>query len=492
VSVRRWFGRRLASRPERLLAAGLAVLGEAGLRGLLGWTLSPLAVVCCPPVVAAVALGRVGGDDRSVRSLLDTAVRGHFLSLPAGAALFLLVDTPIRAALYAAGAGDLLSPAVIVLSPLPGVALGTVVAWAVPATSLGAGTPWSVGTAVSAAIRRPRRLGRDLCAHLLGGILAGACLAAGIGAAIATRSVPVLAAAAGVVGLVWIAVAAALADRHRNRSPATGDDGGPSPVAAGLALGLVVALVGGAGAVRVSEHRPVDASATALPADPGSAYATALSNTERRDHRYRVVVAPQEAEPFIVEHRVDRTDRQYRQLLRGAAVGPSTYADTGTGSPAVRGFDRFALGRRTVGPDDRPVRASPDYVQWAADYDLHDAGGLTPPSPDVEGWRVVVRNETTLVLELTDPRAVLASSQARPPDRVTDVSAARVRAVVDADRGIVETVTYRFEGSVGTNETTSHVDARVRYSFAVGVDVRRPDVLAPQSPESWLWKLFAY
>jgi hypothetical protein len=145
-----------------------------------------------------------------------------------------------------------------------------------------------------------------------------------------------------------------------------------------------------------------------------------------------------------------------------------------------------------VGPDDRPVRASPDYVQWAADYDLHDAGGLTPPSPDVEGWRVVVRNETTLVLELTDPRAVLASSQARPPDRVTDVSAARVRAVVDADRGIVETVTYRFEGSVGTNETTSHVDARVRYSFAVGVDVRRPDVLAPQSPESWLWKLFAY
>ncbi|WP_251342168.1 hypothetical protein [Haloplanus halophilus] len=488
MSALQRLGRWIATRRWHLPAAGLAVVGEVGLRGLLGWLLSPPAAVLWPPVVTLVAVGRRA--DRSPRSLLALAVLGHLLAVPAGAALFLLVDTPVRAALYWAGWTP--STEVIVLSPLLGVALGTVVAWAVPATALGAASA-SVGTAlrdaVGAAVERPRRLGVVLLAHLGGGVLAGGVAAAGVGAVLATRSVAVLAATSGGVMILWMGVLAALASLHLDGRPP--DTTRPSPVAVGLALAVVVAPVVGAGVVRVGEHRPMDASPAGLPEDPGAAYATALSNTERRDHRFRITVGPGDAEPFVVEHRVDRTDRQYRQLLRGQAVGPSIYADTGTGSPPVRGLDRFALGQRTVG-DGRPVRASPDYVQWMADYDLHDEGGLTPPDPGVEGWRVAERNDTAVVVELTDPEAVFATAQTRPPNRVTNVTAARVRAVLDAERGTVETITYRFEATVGTGASETRIDARVRYTFEVGIDVRRPEALGPRSLGEWTWKLFAY
>jgi hypothetical protein len=486
----------MVTRPRLLLAAGLAVLGEVGLRALLGWLLAPPAAVCWPPVLAVVAVGRASAADRSLRSLLTLAALGHLLALPAGAALFLLVDTPIRAALYAVGAGGVVSPGVVVLSPLLGVALGTVVAWAVPAAALGglaegAGARAALRSAVDAAVTRPRRVGGAALSHLVGGVVAGGVAAAGIGAVIVTESVVVLAAASGVVLLVWLGVLAALADLHLGGRPPE-PDGVPSPVAVGVALAVVVALVAGASAVRVGEHRPLETAPAALPDDAGAAYATALANTERRNHRYRVVVGPREPESFVVEHRVDRADRQYRQRALGRAAGPSIYADTGTGSPAVRGFDRFALGRRTVGPEDRPVRASPDYLQWAADYDLHDDGGLTPPDPDAEGWRVAERNDTALVVELTEPEAVFVSVRNRPPDRLTNVTAARVRAVIDTGSGTVETITYRFDATVHTGETETTVEGRVRHTFEVGIDVRRPPVLDSRSLGGWTWKLFAY
>jgi hypothetical protein len=47
----------MATRPRLLLAAGLAVLGEVGLRALFGWLLVPPAVVCWPPVLGPRSLG---------------------------------------------------------------------------------------------------------------------------------------------------------------------------------------------------------------------------------------------------------------------------------------------------------------------------------------------------------------------------------------------------------------------------------------------------
>jgi hypothetical protein len=192
----------------------------------------------------------------------------------------------------------------------------------------------------------------------------------------------------------------------------------------------------------------------------------------------------------VVERRLDRSDRQYRQRLAGEARGPAVYASAGTGSPPIRGFDAVAFGERTVG-DDRTVRASPDYLLSTDGYDWDGEGGFQSPAP-VEGWRVVDRSDDRLVLELAGARPTFEAVQRVPSDRITNVSAAWIRARVDRENRTLERIEVRFVATVTTGETTGRIELRVDHTFAVGIDVERPAALGPPRPGELLWKLLVY
>jgi len=187
---------------------------------------------------------------------------------------------------------------------------------------------------------------------------------------------------------------------------------------------------------------------------------------------------------------VDRTDRQYRILYRGEARETSMYADSRTGSPGVRGFEIFFLGSRTVG--DRSVRAVPGYFWWGACYEL-DEGALTLAATDVDGWSVTERRPGEVTLELTTPLTVFEARNRNEADRVENVTAARIRVVVDTENRTVTRATYRFEGTaIGDDWARGQADPDVVYTFETAVDVERPDEVGSRGVGEWLWSVFAY
>lgn len=488
------------------VAAVVAVV-EIALRVLLAFAVSPLLVVALPPVVAVVAFGvvvpesSVTDDSRPRyrerlrgrgRTLAVTAVRCHAAALALGVAAFLLLDTAVRAGLYRAGFGHRLGPAVQLLAPLVGVGVGTFLAWGLlaPAGAASSASPSRTATrTLVTAAESPRDAAVAVAVHLLAAVLLAVPGVVGL-AYVRGPFVPhlVVGVAASLTAVVATFALAFLAAFHATDAPEMEGRSWRPSVRAALVVGLLVALVVGSGAVRVTERRPVDVEAKPLPSDPDARYATAFENTERASHGHRVTVLGGGDEPFVVERRIDRADRQYRQFTAGSALGPDVYADAGVGAPPRRGADAFALGGRTA--DGRPVRALPDYFRWERGYEW-DGGGLRPPAP-VDGWRVVDETDRRVTLELTDPVAVFAAGQRRRPDAVRNVSAARIRAVVDTRRRTLERVEYRLNATVVVEGSEGRVDGHVVHEFAVGIDVKRPAALGPRTPGEWAWKLFAY
>jgi hypothetical protein len=414
----------------------------------------------------------------------------------AGTAAFLLVDTPVRWTYYLLAEGPL-PTAVLLGVPLPAVAAATAVAWTVPAPAAvavvdGDSLRGATVRAVWTVTRRPRSVLAAAGVHLAFAAALGVVAAVGLAWVTGTRSPRValvcagtLAALAGTFGL------ALLAALHLGRSTPAPAGGASLPLARLAAATLLVsALVAGAGAVRSAELRPVETTAAPLPEDVDGRYATARENTREASHAYRVAITDGDGEPFVVEHRIDRDDRQYRQLLSGGAVGQDIFAGTGTGSPPLARGGVFDLGTRTVGTDGRQVRAVPDYVRWADRYDW--TGALTPPAA-VEGWRVADRREGAVVLVVSEPELVFAAMQGRESHRLASVNASRLRAVVDTDRGTLRSVETRFDATLVTADGDRYrVTAEVSYEFTVGVDVERPPALGGLSPGERLWKLFVY
>jgi hypothetical protein len=481
---------------DLLLAAAAAVVVEAAVRVAAG----PVAAVVVPPVAAVSLLGRhVAAEDASgplLARLAGVALGGHAVALTLGAAAFLLLDTPVRAALYLLGRGDLLSVEVHLLAPLPTVAAGAVVGWTVPAVAVarvatGDGLRSAGSRALAAALARPRSLSRLAGVHAaLAGWLAAS---AGLVVVFATARAPTVGLAAGAALAACGAVVALAAGADAAREvPVVSRDraaGSRSLARPALVAVLVAGLVVGAAGVRAADLRPLDRSAAPLPDDPDAAYATAFANTEAASHEYRVAVGDDEGEPFVVTRRIDRADRRYRSWSGGEAIGPDIYASAGTGSPPRRTADRFTLGTRTVGPDDRPVRAAPDYLLWTETYDWE--GGLTPPDP-VDGWATVERTDDRVVLALTDPAAVFAALNGREPAGLANVTAARVRAVVDRESGTLVRVETRVDLTVVEGEERYDVAGRSTHEFAVGVDVERPAELGAPSLGERLWSVAVY
>ncbi|MEA1930177.1 MAG: hypothetical protein U9O06_01305 [Euryarchaeota archaeon] len=508
------------SSPRLLAIMAAGALAEIIVRIGLGMAAVPIVGVLFPPVFGVLAYTvvtpelrrHVDGDptetvDRPVDTqlaarLVGLTVVAHSGAVFGAAALFLLVDTPLRAALYFFGEGDHLGVFVQFTTPLLGIAVGTVLLWTLVAggiSRVATGVPIqeAMKTALVKPIHRPRAAATAMAVHLvlLGAVIGG--LLVGVPYTRGTGSLLEFGVVAGTVVFVVLAFGFAfLAAFHLIRTadqPAgrllrsTPSVSARRLVVVGL---LVTSLLVGASAVRLAELRPLDQSPEPLGDEPTAAYATAVDNTEQADHRYRVSINADESSPFILEYQHDRSDRQYRGLPRGKASGPDIYADTGAGYPSrMEPAGLFSLGSETTA-DDRTLRAMPSYLRYSDYYDWNRT--LTPLDRTVDGWETVSETESRLVLELRDPVDVAEFGIGYRPEEASNVSESRVRAVVDRESRTLVSVENRLNATIEQDGDAYAVDRYNDHEFEVGYDVQRPHELGPPSLGQWLWRLAVY
>jgi len=533
-------GGRLALNSPRLLGVVAAVVAtELAVRGLVAVILSPVWAIVSPPIVLVAGISglvpgvraALAGDPPDTLAdwwtrppfvpVVGVAIGGHAFALLAGFGIFLLVDTPIRMALYWTGNGWLIGALVVLIVPVLGTAFGTVAAWGVVAPAV----TWAVeGTTARTALRRALALPVAAPRRALVGLARGTGMAVVLSAAsvpalwLLTRprpgrgpalpepslietliGSPVIQALAAGGGLwllvgtlcVWVLLPASL-----ERDPVP-DRRLPALSAArvGLAVVLVIAAVGGASAVRVTEAHPAP-EREPLPDDPGKTYGTALENTERSDHYYRFLFWSDNAsERQGYEWWIDRTDRQLRHQTINFA-GLEVYTSTSTTTISPEGTFS-SLGMSVIPFIDGPDFVPPLYHLWIYAHDnTNKEGGYWVPPSTVDDWRVVNRSDGRVVLAITDPmRALKTIRREFPADRVTDVDAARARVVIDTETRTLRRYEGRFNATLhhdryenGTRRYDGHTEA----TFRVGVDVKRPAELGPRSPSEWFWKLLAY
>ncbi|THE66030.1 hypothetical protein D8Y22_03655 [Salinadaptatus halalkaliphilus] len=540
---------------DRLLAVAIVVTLLEGLVRLgLALALEPyfgdiwlsIAVVAWPPVVAVIGLTaivsttRTGDDDRprewgehvaafarKLPALTAIATVGHWVTVVVGAAVFLVIDTPLRYTLYWLGYDGLFTFHVAVYGTFVGIAVGTLLTWVVPGIAVvrvggGERARTAAVAAITAPVARPRSV-----ATLIGATLAFVGLAAGVTLAVA-RAVrwidaagladgPVLAVSLAVGGLVlvfaggyWLAwTIVFVGDRFGTRASKSsngtkdarwahgGDHGRRSVPVARLALAclLVTALVGTAGAVRTNEIRPVDSSPEPLPDDPDELYATALENTDRTSHEFRWYQPAENGDELAYEFELDREDRRLWVSLEGL----DQYYTTGV----------FYNGHRA------PL---PGYVLMTEE----GIPRLGEPSRDAEGWTVASEDDGELTLEMTDPHAVYNAQTGQDLEDLVDdpeVHESRLRMTVDTDTGTLAGGEYRLHVSesdgvsdesdfedVGDDDRTADgpdatatpddgddaYDVYHVYEYETGSEVDRPDELGSAGVGEWFWRLFVY
>jgi hypothetical protein len=492
--------------------AAAALLAETAARLALA-AVHPVLSVVLPPVLAVPVLGAAAPTvraaletpaappqwtvtgtlrDRGPR-LLAVAVGGHLAALAVGVAAFLLVDTPLRAAVYATGGS--LSPTTVLVAPLAGAAAGALLAWATLAPAVERVVAGETLRAAAAAPLRAladrRRTARAVALHLACVLAAGGLVGALASGQYATRSaadaafLATVAAGAGTLVLLGafaypLHVTLAAADPVTSRSV-------PRRRLALAAL-LVAGLVAGASAVRVTEARPGTAAAAPLPADATDAYAAALDNTGAADHRV-VATERRDGERVVSTTVVERSARQFRASLRRGDRTAVGYADSGV-AYGFRGFSpAFSLGSVPAAGD--TASALPGYWQAGDDYAVTEGGnalyGL--PAARTGSWATVERADGTRTLELTGAAAVFEALQGSTTERVS-AETARIRMRVDADRGVVLGGRARLNATAGGTRLVRNVT----YAVETGgdVDARRPAALGSRSLGEWAWDVFAY
>lgn len=518
------------------LGSGLVVLLEGAIRVALVVAMEPhwgtlwvlAAVVVWPPIVTVVGIGvsmqwvmgtgdsrdgdtprRDAGDTSRLGRLpvSEIATRtvvlgviggaGHIVAIVLGTVVFLLVDTPVRYALYWIGYGDLFTFAVVTYSPFVGIALGTIVAWAIPAIAVvGIGTGGQRGpalwNAIVAPVTRPRAVamtavGTTVLAILaVGGVYAlgeGTAWIDQRGVAIGSRSVAPVAFVLGGTILV-LASATCLAGttvfvRERftpidRSSAATSTAGGSRVGRTGpavrllLVVLLVTALVTTASVVRTNEVRPVDTTPEPLPDDPDRLYATAYENTDRANHEYRWLDVADDSDEATLELRIDRRDRRMTVTI----AGHEQYYSHGllaTGQPAP--VPGYAIVR-----DDGPPR-------------------IGQPRADIDGWTIVAEDDDEITLELVDSEGVTPVVEGEDPVLYDghDVNESWTRMTIDADDGTLSHGEHRLN-TTDPDDREGGIDRHVRWEYETGDDVTvdRPAEFGTPGLGERFWRLFAY
>ncbi|MCG1003418.1 MULTISPECIES: hypothetical protein [Halobacterium] len=505
------------NRPRVFALAGTTLACEAVVR-LAFAAVHPVLAVALPPVVALGVLGAAAPTVRSAVAapdeplqwtvgetlrergplLVAVAVAGHVVALALGTAAFLLVDTPLRAAVYATGGS--VSTTTVHVAPLAGVAAGAFVAWGLLAPTVERAV---AGDGVRAAATAPLRAlyDRRRTRPALGLYLACALLAAAVFAATllvpeayATQEAARLAALATAGGVAVLLVLLGVFVYPAHVALAATRSRQPRPVPfrrVAVAALLVAALVAGASAVRVTETRPGTPgdAATTLPADATSAYAAALDHTAALDHRI-VVTERRGPEEVVATAAVERSARQFRASLERddrTAVG---YADSGV-TYRLRGYssDVFSLGSFRVDGD--AARALPGYWEATDEYTVTDGvgAGYGLPAPRTGSWTIRAAVNATRTVELTGGEEVFAALHGTRAENVT-AETAWVRMRVDAGRGVVLGGRARLNATVDGNRFVRNLSYTVE--TGAGVDARRPDALGSRSLAEWTWDVFAY
>ena len=503
------------NRPRVFAFTGGTLLLDVLIRLALA-VVHPALAILCPPVIALPVLGAaaptvrvaVTTPDATLQwtvtemlrkrgpQLLLVAIGGHLVALALGASAFLLVDTALRMGVYATGGS--ISEAAIHVTPLVGVSAGTLVAFGLLAPAV---ERIVSGDGVRAAIVAPlglladrRRIASVLCLHATCVLVAASVFAVCLVLAserYATQGAALLAFFTMVAVVVGTLTLLGVFVYPIHLALSASYTGGMLVLPGrriALTLLLVVGLVVGASAIRVTETRPTTAT-TVSPSGTGDAtatYAAFLNRTVVADHRI-VVHEGAGDEPVVATTIVERSSRQYWVSLRTGDQPHIAYADSGV-AYRFHGFspDLFSLGERRI--DDGRARALPGYWQVTDDYT--GTGGYNGlPEARTGTWMVREVENGTQVLELTGDAAVFDALQSADVENVS-AETAWVRMRVDSDSGVILGGQARLNATVDGTRLVRNVS----YTVETGreVDARRPDALGSRSVGEWTWDIFAY
>jgi hypothetical protein len=258
-----------------------------------------------------------------------------------------------------------------------------------------------------------------------------------------------------------------------------------------LVVLLLVGLVVGAAAVRVTDVRPRPEPSGSLPDadEPRRVIDVAGRNTAIRSHRTALLVrnasdADASYRPSVLAG-VDYEDRRlYTYFVgsngreAGGFFGEGTYALVQSG-----GRWEGSVARRSGNWTVMPLPA------WGTIRPDPPARAENVPNPDAD-WRVVERNRTTLVLRATGPAAVRAALEPAAYGGMAEPMAAdsRVTAYVDRDRAVLDRLTFHLHSTA----TGAAFDYRLEYREVGTADLRRPTPIRDRGPIEVAWDVLYY
>jgi hypothetical protein len=493
---------------------------EVALRLGLGIAVHPFLYLLTPPVVAIVGGGllapgirtrvlderrryAVDDPDGVLLRLLVVAVVGHAFAVVFGLCLFVVLDTPLQAALYWLGM-ESRQPFLALAWPVIGLLTGTAIAWTLPAlVAAGVSEGLGFGRAIRCALSATRRRAilPVLSVNLLGviGILFAVTFGAFVGFVAASGQLFFALAGGLTVLLATPPLAIAIFTDIETVRTLVGDEqtgaaaANPGGSSSGVSVGrvavialLVVSLATLAGAVRMAELRPMD-SPDPLGDDPDEMYATALENTLSGSYTAEWVESPGTDEETAVIWQVDREDRQlYTEPAPGIAyisTGTQTIGADSRVSDALRWVLADDAGAVTNGGAHTP----PNYFRWADDPTKLV---LADPPTEASGWEHVETDGSEVTLALTDERAVLGFAAPEfDPERVESVDESEVRAVIDTESRTLTALDIRYDADFLPEGRLSVTE---QYTFEYGTDLDRPDELGSPAFDEYVWRLLLY
>jgi hypothetical protein len=524
---------------DRLLALSAVVLvAEAITRGVLSLQFSSLLVVAWPPVVAALAFGlahaQVGGKrfgrapvtgpwqwTKLGLTLLLITVLGHLVALPLGGALFVVVDTPLRVVWYYLGIDLFRWPLVTLGLPVLGFALGTAIAWAIPAVLLASVSGGvSLRSAIWSVLGQRRLIDRVAFLNML--VVTGF-VSAIVGATLIVGDPPretqvdsiVSLWPFGVVLLSLIPICSVLplaASAHAAKHGTTANDGprngGPASVSGyrgpavrlAVALLLVLSLAAVAGFVRTEEVRPMESPETTFYDDsPQSMFKSAQLNMFQVSHegrRYQIDTDgdSQHAQQWLYD-RQRRYASHDTDSVRYSPDRRTAYGGHPVGESAIELFLRLDWSEDTRAIPNDYAPGGPHQV-W-----LYAVPAYEIPGPGANS-EVVTETEDKIVLRSTeiDADPLSANSLEEPdgysPSQVQEYDDQWIEIQIDAETETLERVEYEYEAILDPATVSSDADRRHTMHIRWEVDTNRPfdypeDVNSP-SLEERLWDLLIY
>lgn len=267
--------------------------------------------------------------------------------------------------------------------------------------------------------------------------------------------------------------------------------GARSSARVAVAVVLVLGLVTGATVVRSMDlgvHARTDARAITTDS-PDVAVATAVRNTASRSHRQvlyrRNASDPGSSGGVLMREGIDYADRQrYTYFPNG---DDETFGGFfGEGTLALRRSSGRASGVAAYENGSWSVMMFPAWGLVSRDP---IARSIVPNGPTT-GWEVVVSNESTLVVRVTDPDSIRSALGTRSLGGSTAPLAndSHVSVVIDRDRGVLDEVRFRLHSL----ETGENVQYRLEYRAVGSTDLERPAPIRDRRLLEHVWDAIYY